>query len=145
MASRDAQLPFEHPVRKFVIDLLRVIIVDSLSLAVTSKTSPVIDLVLESSPENSCAIQQNAFQTEIMVALMDHLLAADMLVGEQAALPIVPLVQSHIQNIAPNVFYFTARVVDKMWQGCLNKDPHEVFEFIVKLLGKLKDDRQAFH
>ena len=138
MASRDAQLPFEHPVRKFVIDLLRVIIVDSLSLAVTSKTSPVIDLVLDSSPENSCIIQQNAFQTEIMVALMDHLLAADMLVGEQAALPIVPLVQSHIQNIAPNVFYFTARVVDKMWQGCLNKDPHEVFEFIVKLIGQAK-------
>ena len=127
----------EHPVRKFVIDLLRVIVVDSLSLAVTGK-SPVIDLVLDGSPESSELILQTTFQTEIITALMDHLLAADMLVGEQAALPIVPLLQSHIQNIAPNVFYLTARVVDKLWQGCLNKDPHEVFEFIVKLIGQAK-------
>lgn len=132
----DCQLS-EHQVRKFVIDLLRVIVVDSLSLAVTSKT-PVIDLVLDASPENSDFAMQAAFQTEIITALMDHLLAADMLVGEQAALPIVPLNGSHIQNIAPNVFYLTARVVDKLWQGCLQKDPHEVFEFIVKLIGQAK-------
>lgn len=127
----------EHPVRKFVIDLLRVIVVDSLSLSVTGKT-PVIDLVIDASPEHSDIAMQISFQTEIITALMDHLLAADMLVGEQAALPIVPLLQSHIQNIAPNVFYLTARVVDKLWQGCLHKDPHEIFEFIVKLIGQAK-------
>lgn len=127
----------EHPVRKLVIDLLRVIIVDSLSLAVAGKT-PVIDLVIDASPENSDMSMQSSFQTEIITALMDHLLAADMLVGEQAALPIVPLLQSNIQNIAPNVFYLTARVVDKLWQGSLQKDPHEVFEFIVKLIGQAK-------
>lgn len=127
----------EHPVRKLVIDLLRVIVIDSLSLAVAGKT-PVIDLVIDASPENSDIAMQTSFQTEIITALMDHLLAADMLVGEQAALPIVPLLQSHIQNIAPNVFYLTARVVDKLWQGCLHKDPHEIFEFIVKLIGQAK-------
>lgn len=127
----------EHPVRKLVIDLLRVIVVDSLSLAVTGKT-PVIDLVIDASPESSDMTMQTSFQTEIITALMDHLLAADMLVGEQAALPIVPLLQSHIQNIAPNVFYLTARVVDKLWQGSLHKDPHEIFEFIVKLIGQAK-------
>lgn len=127
----------EHPVRKFVIDLLRVIVVDSLSLAVVGKT-PVIDLVIDASPESSEFSMQVAFQTEIITALMDHLLAADMLVGEQAALPIVPLLQSHIQNIAPNVFYLTARIVDKLWQGYLNKDAHEIFEFIVKLIGQAK-------
>lgn len=69
---------------------------------------------------------------------MDHLLAADVLVGEQAALPIVPLLASHVQNIAPNVFYLTARFVDKMWQGFLNKDPHEVFDFVIKLIAQAK-------
>ncbi|KAL7045562.1 hypothetical protein ACKWTF_002261 [Chironomus riparius] len=127
----------EHPVRKFVIDLLRVIVIDSLSLTVVGKT-PVIDLVIDASPENSELSMQIAFQTEIITSLMDHLLAADMLVGEQAALPIVPLLQSHIQNIAPNVFYLTARIVDKLWQGCLQKDAHEIFEFIVKLIGQAK-------
>lgn len=133
----EAQLT-ESSVRKFVIDFLRVIVVDSLSLSATSKTTPVIDLVLDASPENSDLTQQIAYQTEIITSLMDHLLAADVLVGEQAALPIVPLLQSHVQNIAPNVFYLTARIVDKMWQGHLQKDPHEVFDFIIKLIGQAK-------
>lgn len=128
----------EQSVRKFVIDFLRVIVVDSLSLSLTGKTAPVIDLVLEASPENSDLDNQSAYQTEIISALMDHLLAADVLVGEQAALPIVPLLQSHVQNIAPSVFYLTARIVDKTWQGSLNKDPHEVFDFIIKLIGQAK-------
>lgn len=133
----EAQLT-ESSVRKFVIDFLRVIVVDSLSLSTASKTTPVIDLVLDSSPENSDLMQQIAYLTEIITALMDHLLAADVLVGEQAALPIVPLLQSHVQNIAPNVFYLTARIVDKMWQGHLQKDPHDVFDFIIKLIGQAK-------
>lgn len=134
----EAQLT-ESSVRKFVIDFLRVIVVDSLSLAsTTSKAAPVIDLVLDASPENSDSTHQIAYQTEIITALMDHLLAADVLVGEQAALPIVPLLQSHVQNIAPNVFYLTARIVDKMWQGQLQKDPHEIFDFIIKLIGQAK-------
>lgn len=128
----------DKSVRKFVIDFLRVIVVDSLSLSLTGKAAPVIDLVLEASPENSDLDNQSTYQTEILSALMDHLLAADVLVGEQAALPIVPLLQSHVQNIAPSVFYLTARIVDKIWQGSLNKDPHEVFDFIIKLIGQAK-------
>lgn len=133
----EAQLT-ESSVRKFVIDFLRVIVVDSLSLSFSGKATPVIDLVLDSSPENCDMNQQIAYQTEIITALMDHLLAADVLVGEQAALPIVPLLQSHVQNVAPNVFYLTARIVDKMWQGQLHKDPHELFDFIIKLIGQAK-------
>lgn len=133
----EAQLA-ESSVRKLVIDFLRVIVVDSLSLSTAGKTAPVIDLVLDASPENSDLTQQSSYQTEVITALMDHLIAADVLVGEQAALPIVPLLQSHVQNIAPNVFYLTARVVDKLWQGTLNKDPHEVFDFIIKLIGQAK-------
>lgn len=128
----------DNNVRKFVIDFLRVIVVDSLSLSATGKSIPVIDIVLDASPDNSELSQQIAYQTETITALMDHLLAADVLVGEQAALPIVPLLQSHVQNIAPNVFYLTARIVDKMWQSFLNKNPHEVFDFIVKLIGQAK-------
>lgn len=136
--SRYSSQLTQNPVRKIVIDFLRVIVVDSLSLSLTSKSTPVIDLILDAAPENSELSQQIAFLTEIIAALMDHLLAADVLVGEQAALPIVPLLQSHVQNIAPNVFYLTARIVDKMWQGCLSKDPHEIFDFIIKLIGQAK-------
>lgn len=127
-----------HPARQFIIDFIRVIVVDSLSLNVPGKGSPVIDLVLDAYPEDSNASQQTCYQTEVLVTLMDHLLAADMLVGDQAAIPIVPLANAHVQHVAPNVFYLTARIVDKMWQGSLTKDPHEVFDFVVKLIGQAK-------
>lgn len=127
-----------HPVRKFIIDFLRVIVVDAMSLSLTGKTAPVIDLVLDASPEASAHQQQVTYQTEIITAIMDHLLAADVLVGEQAALPIVPLLQSHVQNIAPNVFYMTARAVDKLWQGLLQRDAHDVFDFVIKLIAQAK-------
>ncbi|CAH1111054.1 unnamed protein product [Psylliodes chrysocephalus] len=134
----DEQSLINHSVRQFIVDFIRVIVVDSLSLPVTGKNSPVIDLVLDAYPEKSSVSQQICYQTEIVVTLMDHLLAADMLVGDQAAIPIVPLPSAHIQYVAPNVFYLTARIVDKLWQGCLTKDPHEVFDFIVKLIGQAK-------
>lgn len=127
-----------HPARQFIIDFIRVIVVDSLSLSVTGKTAPVIDLVLDACPDNSTISQQTNYQTEILVTLMDHLLAADMLVGDQAAIPIVPLANAHVHHVAPNVFYLTARIVDKLWQGSLTKDPHDVFDFIVKLIGQAK-------
>lgn len=127
-----------HPVRQFIVDFIRVVVVDSLSLSVTGKTAPVIDIVLDAFPEDSTSSQQICYQTEILITLMDHLLAADMLVGDQAAIPVVPLASAHIQHVTPNVFYLTARIVDKLWQGSLTKDPHDVFDFIVKLIGQAK-------
>ncbi|XP_012287062.1 WD repeat and FYVE domain-containing protein 3 isoform X1 [Orussus abietinus] len=133
--SKDVSLT-NHPARKFVMDFLRVIIVDSLSLPVTAKSPPAIDLVLEAWPEHASTGQQTRYQTEVLSILMDHLLAADVLIGEQAALPVVP--GGSANNITNNVCYVAARIVDKLWQGALTKDPHEVFDFIVKLIGQAK-------
>lgn len=127
-----------HPVRKCIIDFLRVIVVDSLGLNMHGKTTPVIDMVLDAAPEAAELPLQVQYQTQIIIALMDHLLAADVLVGEQAALPLVPILQSHTQHIAPNVFYLTARIVDKLWQGCLTRNPHDIFDFIIKLIAQAK-------
>lgn len=39
--------PNNHPANKFVMDLIRFIIFDSLSLPVSAKTTPPLDIVLE--------------------------------------------------------------------------------------------------
>ncbi|XP_043641336.1 WD repeat and FYVE domain-containing protein 3 [Drosophila teissieri] len=127
-----------HPVCNCIIDFLRVIVVDSLGLNMQGKPTPVIDLVLDAAPESAELPLQVQYQTQIIIALMDHLLAADVLVGEQAALPLVPLLQSQMQHIAPNVFYLTARIVDKLWQGCLARNPHDIFDFVIKLIVQAK-------
>ncbi|XP_034186854.1 WD repeat and FYVE domain containing 3 bchs isoform X3 [Osmia lignaria lignaria] len=133
--SKDVGLT-THPAKKFVMDFLRVIVVDSLSLPVTAKSPPAIDLVLEAWPEYASTGQQTRYQTEVLSILMEHLLAADVLIGEQAALPVVP--GGSVNNITNNVCYVAARIIDKLWQGALTKDPHEVFDFIVKLIGQAK-------
>ena len=74
--------------------------------------------------------QQCRYQTELLGIVMDHLLAADILIGDGAALPIVPGGSS--QYIAPNVFYLASRLVDKMWQGVIKKDPEEVLTFVLR-------------
>ncbi|KAL1139731.1 hypothetical protein AAG570_006709 [Ranatra chinensis] len=125
-----------HPAHKFVMDFLRFIIVDSLSLPVSAKSTPALDIVLECSGDTGSVPEQSRLQTEVLGALMDHLLAADVLIGDQSALPIVQ--GGSVHNIAPNVSYLAARTVDKLWQGMLAKDPHEVFDFVVKLLIQAK-------
>lgn len=126
----------EHPANKFVMDFLRSIVVDSLSLPVTSKSPPILDLVLDGTPETATPPQISKFQTEILTSLMDHLLAADILIGEQAALPVVS--GGNTTNIASNVCYLTSRIVDKLWQGSLTKDALDIFDFIIKLISQAK-------
>lgn len=69
----------------------------------------------QAAPDGSTVSQQARFQTEVLTTLMEHLLAADVLIGEQAALPVVA--GGNAANITPNVCYLTARIVDKLWQG----------------------------
>eukprot|EP00095_Tigriopus_kingsejongensis_P009945 maker-scaffold981_size73921-snap-gene-0.19 protein:Tk09945 transcript:maker-scaffold981_size73921-snap-gene-0.19-mRNA-1 annotation:"low quality protein: wd repeat and fyve domain-containing protein 3" len=132
----DPTVMTSHPAKRNVMNFMRVLIVDSLSLEVPQKKSPVIDLLLDAQPEGTSHAQQCRFQTELLGIVMDHLLAADILIGDQAAMPIVP--GGNIQNIAPNVFYLASRLVDKLWQGIFKKDPDEVFQFILKLISQAK-------
>ncbi|XP_052739616.1 WD repeat and FYVE domain-containing protein 3 isoform X1 [Bicyclus anynana] len=138
----------QHPARQAVMDFLRVIVLDSLPLSVTAKTSPsavpsdsvppsmfctpcatrsyfycVIDLVLDASPANSNSNQQIEYQTEVLTSIMENLLNTELFGSES--------------NIS-NVCYLAARLVDKLWQGQLSRDPHEVFDFLVKLLTQAK-------
>ncbi|XP_059046581.1 WD repeat and FYVE domain-containing protein 3 [Achroia grisella] len=143
----------QHPVRQGVMDFLKVIVLDSLSISVSGKVSPsaapatdsvppsmfctpcspcstprsffysVIDLVLDASPANSTSQQQIEYQTEVLTTLMENLLNTELFGSES--------------NIS-NVCYLAARLVDKLWQGQLSRDPHEVFDFIVKLVTQAK-------
>nr|XP_037269371.1 WD repeat and FYVE domain-containing protein 3-like isoform X4 [Rhipicephalus microplus] len=131
----------KHAARKYIMNFLRVIVVDSLSLAFPTKQAPVIDLVLEAFPSHATLSQQKEYVTEILSSLREHLLAADVLLNDQAALPITA--GGKYSNIPPNIFYLTSCFVDKLWQGVYTRDPHEILDFIIKLLGQVK--RKGMH
>ena len=72
-------------------------------------------LVFKVCPENSSRAERKEFQTEMLTNMMEHLLAADALLGDQGALGN----HGNYTNMASNVFYLAGRVVDKLWQGIL--------------------------
>uniref|UniRef100_A0A8C9S430 WD repeat and FYVE domain containing 3 n=1 Tax=Scleropages formosus TaxID=113540 RepID=A0A8C9S430_SCLFO len=131
-----------HPAKKYVFDFMRVLIMENLCLTPASKQTPIVDLLLEASPERSTRTQQKEFQSYILDSVMEHLLAADVLLGEDASLPITS--GGNYQVLVNNIFYFTQRVVDKLWQGMFNKDSKLVVEFIVQLIGQSKRRSQGF-
>lgn len=61
--------------------------------------------------------------------------AALVTAGEDASLPLSS--GGSYQILVNNVFYFTQRVVDKLWQGMFNKDSKLVVDFIVQLIGQV--------
>ncbi|NP_766470.2 WD repeat and FYVE domain-containing protein 3 [Mus musculus] len=130
-----------HPAKKFVFDFMRVLIIDNLCLTPASKQTPLIDLLLEASPERSTRTQQKEFQTHVLDSVMDHLLAADVLLGEDASLPITS--GGSYQVLVNNVFYFTQRVVDKLWQGMFNKESKLLIDFIIQLIAQSKRRSQG--
>ncbi|XP_041447245.1 WD repeat and FYVE domain-containing protein 3 isoform X2 [Xenopus laevis] len=130
-----------HPAKKFVFDFMRVLVIENLCLTPASKQTPLIDLLLEASPERSTRAQQKEFQTYILDSVMDHLLAADVLLGEDASLPITTGGNYHV--LVNNVFYFTQRVVDKLWQGMFNKDSKILVDCIIQLISQSKRRSQG--
>ncbi|PWA17023.1 hypothetical protein CCH79_00013243 [Gambusia affinis] len=130
-----------HPAKKYVFDFMRVLIMDNMCMTPASKQTPIIDMLLEASPDRSTRTQQKEFQSSIMDGVMEHLLAADVLLGEDASLPLST--GGSYQILVNNVFYFTQRVVDKLWQGMFNKDSKLVVDFIVQLIGQSKRRSQG--
>ncbi|CAB4066173.1 WDFY3 [Lepeophtheirus salmonis] len=70
-----------HPSKRNLMNFMRILIVDSLSIQSTPKNSPVLDVLLDAKPDNISYSLHYRFQTELLGIVMDHLLAADVLIG----------------------------------------------------------------
>ncbi len=149
-----------HRAKKTLMDFLRTIVIDSISLPVSSggvgggansgsivggggssnaRPVPIIDVIMEACPDSASYSQHCQFQTELLSIVMEYLASAGVILGEQGVLPVVTQNGGSLQNVAPNIFYLAGRLVDKLWQGILvSKDPHQVFDFIVQLITQAK-------
>uniref|UniRef100_A0A672NXI4 WD repeat and FYVE domain containing 3 n=1 Tax=Sinocyclocheilus grahami TaxID=75366 RepID=A0A672NXI4_SINGR len=117
-----------HPAKKYVFDFMRVLIMDNLCMTPASKQTPIIDLLLE----------VRSFQKSTR---NEHLILLPVMLPEEASLPITT--GGSYQILVNNVFYFTQRVVDKLWQGMFNKESKLVVEFIVQLITQSKRRSQG--
>lgn len=75
-------------------------------------------LLIQLIPEGSSRHEQAAFVTVLLQLVMDHLVAADVLLcGQSSSLPLTLSASNNYSILAANVFYFTTRVVDCVWNG----------------------------
>ena len=67
---------------------------------------------------------------------MDHLLAGDVLLGEQGALPLAA--GGNYSAMRHAVFYFSSICCDKLWQGAFVCKPSVLYDFVYRLIGQIK-------
>ena len=80
---------------------------------------PSLPSFLQAAPDHASRAQQREFQTTILSVLMEHLLAADILIGEQAAISMSSN-NAGYATVVQSVFYLASRIVDKLWHGKTN-------------------------
>ncbi|XP_058177691.1 WD repeat and FYVE domain-containing protein 3 [Anopheles ziemanni] len=134
---------FPYPITAQILDFLLKLVVDSLSLCYTGKTAPVIDAVLEFFLIGSIVDdrQRKHFLTDFVSLLMAHLVSINIMLRSPSS-----AANSSVNNAAPggqqhlasNVFYVTARIVDKLWQKMLYLDGREVFDYCIHLIQQAK-------
>ncbi|KAL4623281.1 WD repeat and FYVE domain-containing protein 3-like isoform X1 [Arapaima gigas] len=124
-----------HPARKCIFDFMRVLIMDNLCAVPASKQTPILDLLLEASPERATQSQQAEFQSSILDSVTEQVLVAKVFSGEEIRLPLTS--GGSYQVLVNNIFYLTQRVVDKLWQGTYTQEPKAVVEFILQLIERM--------
>ena len=86
-----------HAAKKTLMDFFRTIVIDSLSLPVSSsgnsnnvRPMPIIDVIMDACPDSASYAQHCQFQTELLSIVMEYLSSAGVVVlGEQGVLPVV--------------------------------------------------------
>uniref|UniRef100_A0AAG5D448 DUF4704 domain-containing protein n=1 Tax=Anopheles atroparvus TaxID=41427 RepID=A0AAG5D448_ANOAO len=133
---------FPAPITGQIMDFLLKLVVDSLSLCYTGKTTPVIDAVLEfflTGSTGSDGLRKH-FLTDFVSLLMTHLMSINILLSAPSAtnVSVTSVPSGGQQHIASNVFYLTARIVDKLWQHMLYLDGRDVFDYCIQLIQQAK-------
>uniref|UniRef100_A0A182NVL5 WD repeat and FYVE domain-containing protein 3 n=1 Tax=Anopheles dirus TaxID=7168 RepID=A0A182NVL5_9DIPT len=141
-AQQCKYIAFNDPVIEHVMDFLHTLIIDSLSLLHSGKTSPVIDTVLEFfiPSSNISDEQRKQFLSNIISLLMKNEALTNTLVEGNASTSVGGNHQKLAgqEHVAANVFYLTARFIDKLWQHMLLIDGREMFDYCVHLIQQTK-------
>jgi hypothetical protein len=116
--------------RRLVLDLLRMIMTDSLALP-ADKASAMTDAWMDAFPETTKTQGIISYQTEICDLMVDHIVAINVVV-DTSGMWIHPM--GHRNNVAGNVFAFGQRFVDRIWKNSLLKSEMKVLEFLIHTL-----------
>ncbi|CAH8629332.1 unnamed protein product [Schistosoma mattheei] len=121
----------KNSIYQIILDFIKLIVSDSFTLHPSFlQPTHIVDIILEAWSDQCNSKQHQTLQTLILCSLMDHFLATDILNDE--SLCVGP--NGNIEYIPANLIYFSARIVDKLWQGCFNKEVNHVIDFLIHLI-----------
>uniref|UniRef100_A0A183JPH1 MMS19 nucleotide excision repair protein n=1 Tax=Schistosoma curassoni TaxID=6186 RepID=A0A183JPH1_9TREM len=107
----------KNSIYQIILDFIKLIVSDSFTLHPSFlQPTHIVDIILEAWSDQCNSKQHQTLQTLILCSLMDHFLATDILNDE--SLCVGP--NGNIEYIPANLIYFSARIVDKLWQVVLN-------------------------
>ncbi|KAF2366372.1 protein of unknown function DUF4704 [Trinorchestia longiramus] len=140
----------QHPAKEEVVALLERLVLDSLLMPPPSKPPHTVDYILDAPPEESGFVQMSEFQTLVLGALMARVQQAvagpsDVLEGTWIRQGGYIPAGGSSSNLPPNLFYLIARMVDKLWAGLFDQDPHPLLDLIVSLIGCAKRSVSTVH
>ncbi|XP_050072593.1 WD repeat and FYVE domain-containing protein 3 [Anopheles maculipalpis] len=136
------KMGIDEEITAHVMNILQTLVIDSLVLVHSAKSPPVIDMVLDFfiMGNHISEHQRKIFLTNIILLLMKNESMVNIAVEGQISAPVSSTFVKFggQEHVVANVFYVTARFVDKLWQQMLLIDGREIFEYCVCLLKQAK-------
>uniref|UniRef100_A0A914ZRD5 WD repeat and FYVE domain-containing protein 3 n=1 Tax=Parascaris univalens TaxID=6257 RepID=A0A914ZRD5_PARUN len=137
----------ENPCCRSVLDLIKRILCEDVSLSHSGRPDSLLDALIENVPECGSAKRFHCIiLSEVLALCMDHMIATDILLGSSRTAssatntsPVSPTV------LLSNFAYFASRVVDCLWSALYTGEPMHVLDFLFKgiALGRRSDSKAS--
>ncbi|KHN83531.1 WD repeat and FYVE domain-containing protein 3 [Toxocara canis] len=142
-----ANCVLENACCRSVLDLLKRILCEDVSLSHSGRPDSLVDALIENVPECGSAKRfHSIILSEVLTLCMDHMIATDVLLGPSrttASATSSSPVSSTV--LLSNFAYFASRVVDCLWSALYTGEPMRVLDFLFKgiALGRRSDSRAS--
>ncbi|TGZ69892.1 hypothetical protein CRM22_003482 [Opisthorchis felineus] len=116
---------------KVSLEFLKIIVSDSFMLPPSyHQPTNMVDTLLDALSDHCRSKQYDELGTDVLCELMEHFMATDLLTDERLCVP----TGGDRRYIPPQLVYFCARVVDKLWQGSFCGQVIKVVDFLDYLI-----------
>uniref|UniRef100_A0A0M3IYN0 Beige/beach protein-related (inferred by orthology to a S. mansoni protein) n=1 Tax=Anisakis simplex TaxID=6269 RepID=A0A0M3IYN0_ANISI len=140
----------ENACCRSVLDLLKRILCEDVSLSHSGRPDSLVDALIENVPECGPAKRfHSIILSEILTLCMEHMIATDVLLGSSRTATSAAT-NSSTTPVSPtlllsNFAYFASRVVDCLWSALYVGEPMRVLDFLFKgiALGRRTDWRSS--
>jgi hypothetical protein len=129
-----------HPAKQHVFDFLCRLVTDHLKSAQISKGFPILDAILDASPDGCSSEQQSEFQISFILSLLNHLVVMEILSPNSSSSK-----RKNSAQLLPGVTAILSRIAHRLWTGVITRDHGAVLMPILQLMEQSKSSRKLIY